>query len=208
MAIDEETFNTWNNVGKLYEEKFMHLDIYNHTYDTFLNLLPSSNATVLDIGCGPGNISNYLYNLKPGLKITGIDMSPNMIELAKNNIPHADFIVLDIQNIHKLTSLFDGIVAGFCIPYLCYNDVSDFLEKLGNIISEKGIFYLSFVEGAYNNSGYLTSSNGMRAYFYYYSTDMITSLLVKYQFNILNIEIIDYSHSPGEKHIVIISKKL
>ncbi|MDA3615977.1 class I SAM-dependent DNA methyltransferase [Polluticaenibacter yanchengensis] len=208
MAIDKETFNTWNSVGKLYEEKFMHLDIYNHTYDTFLRLLPPDNASVLDIGCGPGNISRYLYNAKPGLKISGMDMSPNMIELAKKNIPAGSFSVLAIQEIHTLAKKYDGIVAGFCIPYLSLEEVSYLIGNIHNLISENGIFYLSFVEGDYNHSGYATASNGMRTYFHYYKPDTMAALLAKHQFKTLNIETVAYGHSPGEKHIVIISKKL
>jgi hypothetical protein len=31
------TFDTWNKVAQIYQEKFMDLDIYNDTYDAFLN---------------------------------------------------------------------------------------------------------------------------------------------------------------------------
>lgn len=207
MAIDKETFNTWNSVGKLYEEKFMDMDIYNHTYDTFLRLLTPDNASVLDIGCGPGNISRYLYNAKSGLKISGMDMSPNMIELAKKNIPTGSFSVLAIQEIDTLAKKYDGIVAGFCIPYLSLEEVSHLIGNIHNLIAENGIFYLSFVEGDHKDSGYATASNGMRTYFHYYEPDTIVALLAKHQFNILNIEIIDYENSAREKHIIIISQK-
>ena len=43
--------------------------------------LPSSQATVLDIGCGTGSLSIVLAEL--GHKVTGIDLSPAMISLAQ-----------------------------------------------------------------------------------------------------------------------------
>ena len=79
----KETFDTWNKVAKLYQEKFMDLDLYDDTYDTFCAELPIENATILEIGCGPGNITKYLLNKRPDFRIEGIDISPNMIELAK-----------------------------------------------------------------------------------------------------------------------------
>ena len=53
----KETFKTWNKVASLYEDKFMDLDLYNNTYDYFCELV-KDNAKILEIGCGPGNITN------------------------------------------------------------------------------------------------------------------------------------------------------
>ena len=49
----QETFNTWNKVAKLYQDKFMDLDLYDDTYDTFCEAVNIENATILEIGCGP-----------------------------------------------------------------------------------------------------------------------------------------------------------
>ena len=85
MDTYKETFVTWNKVAKLYQDKFMDLDLYNDTYDTFCDQVNIRNATILDIGCGPGKITKYLLNKRPDFRIEGIDISPNMIELAKKN---------------------------------------------------------------------------------------------------------------------------
>jgi trans-aconitate methyltransferase len=86
----KETFDTWNKVARLYQEKFMDLDLYDDTYDTFCDEVNIENATILEIGCGPGNITKYILNKRPDFIIDGIDISPNMIELAKTNNPTAD----------------------------------------------------------------------------------------------------------------------
>lgn len=78
-----ETFETWNNVAKLYENKFMDLDLYNDTYEKFCEILLKKNSKILEIGCGPGNITKYLLAKRPDFDILGTDISPNMIELAK-----------------------------------------------------------------------------------------------------------------------------
>ncbi len=41
------------------------------------------------------------------------------------------------------------------------------------MLNENGMLYLSFVEGNYENSTYLTGSTGDRTYFYYYELDYI-----------------------------------
>ena len=46
------------------------------------NLMPSSVSTVLDIGCGPGDVMIRLAKAFPSLKITAVDGSQQMIQLA------------------------------------------------------------------------------------------------------------------------------
>ena len=43
--------------------------------------LPSTSAAILDVGCGTGSLSVILARL--GHKVTGIDLSPAMLALAK-----------------------------------------------------------------------------------------------------------------------------
>ena len=68
----------------------MNLDIYNDTYDLFCDKIEKINPQVLEIGCGPGNITRYILSKRPDLKIYGIDIAPNMIKLAKENNPTAN----------------------------------------------------------------------------------------------------------------------
>ena len=72
----KETFETWNKITTLYQNKFMDLDLYNDTYDSFCNSLSKENSSILEIGCGPGNITKYLLEQRPDLLILGIDVAP------------------------------------------------------------------------------------------------------------------------------------
>ena len=114
----KETFETWNKVALLYQDKFMDLDLYNETYDFVCNSIIKNKAKILEIGCGPGNITKYLLAKRPDFDIYGIDIVPNMIELAKRNNPTANFSIMDCRKISTLTTKFDGIICGFCLPYL------------------------------------------------------------------------------------------
>ena len=91
----------------------MDLELYNESYDSFCERLPAS-ATILEIGCGSGNITKYLLKKDAGYRITGIDVAPAMIELARINIPAADFMELDCRELNKIEKNFDGIICGFC----------------------------------------------------------------------------------------------
>jgi hypothetical protein len=47
----QETFDTWNKVAQLYEDKFMHLTIYNESYDFVCKHLQHLNSKLLEVGC-------------------------------------------------------------------------------------------------------------------------------------------------------------
>ncbi len=209
MDTYQETFDTWNKVAKLYQDKFMDLDLYDDTYDTFCEDVNIENATILEIGCGPGNITKYLLNKRPDFRVEGIDISPNMIELAKANNPTADFKVMDSREIDKLHSKFDGIICGFCLPYLSEFDSSKLVKDCGNLLNGKGILYISFVEGEYSKSGFQTASSGDRTYFYFHTLDNLTKELTTNNFEAIKILNKNFKKSIAteEVHTIIIARK-
>jgi len=204
----KETFDTWNKVANMYEEKFMDLDLYNSTYDKFCNLLEFKNPDVLEIGCGPGNITKYLISQRPDFNILGLDVAPNMIKLAKKNNPRANFDVMDVRSIGKLDKKFNGIVCGFLIPYLSETDRIELISNSSKLLTEKGIIYISFVEGQYGQSKYLKGSDGSQMFFYYHELDTLKSELIENNFQILNVEIVQYKRQDEvENHTILIAKK-
>ncbi|WTJ96905.1 class I SAM-dependent methyltransferase [Streptomyces sp. NBC_01537] len=51
----------------------------------------SELGPVLDVGCGPGTVTAYLA--ERGLDVSGVDLSPDMIENARRLYPHCRFSV-------------------------------------------------------------------------------------------------------------------
>ncbi len=46
-------------------------------------------GTVVDMGCGPGHVAAYLQGL--GVPMIGIDLSPEMVAVARQRSPHIAF---------------------------------------------------------------------------------------------------------------------
>jgi trans-aconitate 2-methyltransferase len=54
-------------------------------------------ATVVDLGCGPGNLTALLADRWRGARITGVDSSPEMIATARAAVPGVEFEVGDLR---------------------------------------------------------------------------------------------------------------
>ena len=204
----KETFDTWNKIASLYQDKFMELDFYNDTYDFICNSIDKPNAKLLEIGCGPGNITKYLIAKRPDFDLFGIDIAPNMVELARQNNPAAHFAVMDSRQINNLDSKYDGIVCGFCLPYLSQTETNELISNSYNLLSDNGLLYLSFVEGDPDKSDFKAGSGG-RVYFYYHKLDDITLQLNSFKFGEIKIFKVKYKISETEfdTHTILTAKK-
>lgn len=206
MDTAQETYETWNKIAGLYEEKFMAIDLYNQSYDLFCSYINKANAQVLEIGCGPGNICKYLLKKRPDLKILGTDFAPNMIALAAKNNPEAEFKVLDARQTKSLDRKFDAIISGFCLPYLDTTEVRTLVADLKYMLNPEGVLYLSFVPGDPRQSGLQTGSSGDRIYFHYHAQQMLPDLLQINGYRVLNELTVDYTRqSSKETHSIIIA---
>lgn len=205
----KETFETWNKIAKLYEDKFMDLDIYNDSYDFICTSISKHKATILEIGCGPGNITKYLLAKRPDFNILGIDIAPNMIESAENNNPTANFVVMDSRNIHEIKTTFDGIVCGFCLPYLSHSDSQKFIIDCYNLLNKNGFIYISFVEGDTSKSDFQVGSSGDRSFFYFHDLNEITNQLTENNFHDLQVFKVNFNRleTEIEIHTIITAKK-
>ena len=204
------TAEAFNNIASAYQDKFMELDLYNDTYDTFCQLVKKPNAKVLEVGCGPGNITKYILSKRPDLKITATDVAPNMLKLAKANNPTARFKLLDCREMEKLTDKFDAVISGFCMPYLSREDCAKFIQASHGLLNSNGILYFSTIEGDYQRSGYETGSSGQhKMYVYYHEESYLRQALTACGFELINVVRKEYpmQEGPSSVHLIIIAKK-
>ncbi|MGK0364650.1 MAG: SAM-dependent methyltransferase, partial [Saprospiraceae bacterium] len=197
----------WNKVADLYQEHFMDLDLYNDTYDTFCKSV-TRNATILEIGCGPGNITKYILDKRPDFELLGIDVAPNMIDLARKNNSEAEFKVMDCRELDTISGKFDAILCGFCLPYLSKEDSTKLIKDSFDLLQNEGKIYLSVLEGDYEKSGFQSGSTGDKTYFYYYGEAFLISELKRNGF--YDFEIVRKVYPRGkesEVHLIIMGRK-
>jgi ubiquinone/menaquinone biosynthesis C-methylase UbiE len=205
----KETFETWNKIASLYQDKFMNLDLYNNTYDIICDSITVQNAKILEVGCGPGNISKYMLNKRPDFDILGIDIASNMIELAKINNPTAHFVQMDSRRLDEINNKFDGIVCGFVLPYISQIDSIKFIGDCYSLLTEGGLLYISFVEGDPEKSGFKMGSTGYKSFFYYYNLNELIQQLLNFKFQQPEIYKVKFkrTESEFETHTILTVKK-
>jgi 2-polyprenyl-3-methyl-5-hydroxy-6-metoxy-1,4-benzoquinol methylase len=188
------TIDTYNKLAQAYQDRFMDLDIYNHTYDSFCNFVDVKNPKVLEIACGPGNVSRYLLKQRPDFKILGIDLAEKMIQLAKVNNPTVDYQVMDCLDINQFDQKFDAVMSGFCMPYISKDDCLKQIQYVSNLLNPNGIFYLSTMEDDPEKSGLKGSPNhDDKVYMFFHQAEYLIQALEQNGFEILDIQRQDYA---------------
>lgn len=100
---------------------------------------------ILEIGCGPGEIANYLHKLK--VKIKGIDLSDKMVEQARKLNPKIKFEPGDVMKLKYKDNSIGGIVAFYLIVNFSLADINKALIEIYRVLKKGGIFLTSFHTG-------------------------------------------------------------
>ena len=201
-----DTIKAYNNSAKEFMEKIGLIKNYNETYDYLVEKL-SENNDILDLACGPAQISKYIRE-KINVNIFGVDLSREMLKLAKINIPDGIFYEDSIITF-KTNIFFDVLIIGFGIPYLDNEQVKLCIKNSISLLKEKGYIYLSFMEG--ESQGFEKTSFGGNNNFYifYHKKNEIEKILKENNIKIEKEFILDYNESNERitKDIILIGKK-
>lgn len=99
---------------------------YHRIVERFLRFHVPPGMSVLEIGCGTGDL---LDTLAPS-RGTGLDISPKMVEIARSKHPDLTFVVGDAQDL-PLSETFDYVILSDVIGYL--EDVQRAFEELRKV---------------------------------------------------------------------------
>lgn len=182
----EPVKDVFNKNAELYQEKYMDVSLYAETFDLFCGYLPNGSS-VLELACGPGNVTRHLLDRRPDLNILATDIAENMIALAKKNCPEAAFKLFDCRNIGELYERFNGIMAGFVFPYLPKEDCVQVIIDAVKVLNPGGVMYISTMEDDYSTSGWRKSSKGDKVYMYNHEEGYLTEALKRNRFTIAGV---------------------
>lgn len=100
-------------------------------------------ASILDVACGTGVL--FPDYISRGATVTGVDLSPEMVKIAKEKFPQAEVICADAQT-HCFSKKFDAVMIYNAFPHFSHPE--RLMENLA---------------GALKDGGRLTVAHGMSA---------------------------------------------
>jgi 2-polyprenyl-3-methyl-5-hydroxy-6-metoxy-1,4-benzoquinol methylase len=209
MDKNKQAIDVFNKLAKVYQDKFMDVSLYHDSFDVFCSHIKKEKASVLELACGPGNITQYLLKKRPDLNILGTDLAPNMIELATINNPQASFQLLDSRAITSLNKTYDAIMCGFCLPYLSKEEAIQLITDAAKVLTNDGVIYISTMEDDYSKSEFKKGSSGDEIFMHFHEGDYLTDVLRANGFKHLDIKRQNYPTTDGSKvtDLIIIAQK-
>src|SRR5699024_12286528 len=109
-----------------------------------LDLLPP-DAHVLDLGSGTG-LPTARQLVQAGVRVPGHEISERMIELARVNVPEAEFVRADILDLQPVETQYDAIVAFFSLLCLPRARIPEALSRVRASLLTGGLLCRSMVE--------------------------------------------------------------
>ena len=97
---------------------------------------------VCDLGCGPGQVAHYLR--KRGIAVCGMDLSPGMVERARQLNPDIEFCCGDMRALDVPEGAWAGIAAFYAIVNLAPADVAQAMREMERVLRPGGQLLLSF----------------------------------------------------------------
>lgn len=204
MDKSKQASSVYDKIAEPYAKEFSKSSEY---IDEFLTLLPK-NAKILDVGCGVGVDAGYMAS--KGFEVVGIDLSKEMLKLAKQKFPKIDFRKQDIRKLDFPPNSFDGILASCSLIHIPKKDVPALLNKFHNMLKENGVIYTA-LQGGKSEEIFVNEpfKPDEKLFLNIISFDEIKNLLVNAKFSIVK----KYERQPKSKEelnftkLFVIAKK-
>ena len=141
MSNNEEIYNYYQRLAKRYDR-----DRFDNSYGRYIHqqetelldklLKDTERCSVLDLACGTGRHLTYAEY--------GVDISPNMIDVATKKYPDAQLIVADAADTRFPANCFDTVIAFHLLMHLPDEKIKSILTEAHRILKKQGRFIVDF----------------------------------------------------------------
>lgn len=148
--IVKENFNQSDQTYYAFESKY---SFFCEITSRLINLILESGfvdssftdspISILDVGCGTGNSTSKICQLFPNANVCGIDLSPKMIETARNSFSGISFLTGDGENLLSYFSpnTFDLII--YTASIFMMPDQEKSLSQARELLKPNGVVAVS-----------------------------------------------------------------
>lgn len=141
--LNPKLWDFWSKrYTKLWVQKWVLGPSRENVINRLNNLKPDNKISLLDMGCGIGQLCGEIKREFPHWQIKGIDISTGMIEKANQNFP-SNNITFEVKGIHEETDHYDVITTTHSFPYVLHKEsvlkqIFSLLKPGGRILMAMG----------------------------------------------------------------------
>ncbi len=163
-------------------------------------------SKVLDLGCGAGvPVAKFL--VKKGYRVIGIDFSKSMIKLARQNVPKAKVLEMDITRMKFKPNSFDSAVSFYALIHIPREKHAGIYKKLHKILKPGATMFVNACGIDANGwEGYEKKYLGVPMFWSFYGPKRTSKIISNAGFEILWSKVLKLG---GEKQfwVLAINKK-
>ncbi len=159
---EDYTDRTSEGGDREFQEKMM---------DKTLSILKTNKPRIIDLGCGDGRDTAYFR--EKGLDVTGIDLSNEMISIARKKYPDCTFLQMDMRDTIFPDDTFNCAWASASIIHIPKKELSHVEKEVYRILEPNGVFAFNFKVGEGEGYEKTETMEDHERYFSYYTLDEI-----------------------------------
>jgi ubiquinone/menaquinone biosynthesis C-methylase UbiE len=141
----------------------------------FAELVPA--GPVVDVGCGPGYVTAHLASL--GLDVSGIDLSPGMVEVARRAYPAVPFSVGSMLALDLAHGSVAGLVAYYSIVNIPRSELPAVFAEFARVLAPGGVLLMVFQVGDEVRHGTEWLGHPIDLHVYRNQPDVVAGLLAE-----------------------------
>lgn len=141
--------NLYADLAEVYEAMYQTFIDYEQEFACYTQLLgdQGGGSSLLEIGCGTGNLASRFS--QAGFLYTGLDLSSDMLDIARRKHPAGTFAVADMRHFDLEEPSNAVVMAGRTISYLLTNqDLSDCFASVRRNLQAGGLFCFDFIDAS------------------------------------------------------------
>jgi tRNA (cmo5U34)-methyltransferase len=115
---------------------------------------------ILELGIGTGETAKRILAAHPGAELTAIDSSEEMLERARNVVPHADLRLARLED-DLPTGPFDLVVSALAVHHLDGPGKQNLFRRVAEALAPSGTFVLADVIVPEDDADVVTPIDGV-----------------------------------------------
>ena len=161
--------------------------------ERFVDTLPQS-PKVLDLGCGTGiPIADLLVDR--GADVVGVDRSKGLLDLARSNVPAADFVHGDVVTFNA-EGRYDGVVLWDVIFHIERHKHRDILERIAGWLRPQGLLIVT--SGGSDHPPFTDVMFGQEFFYDAHPPEAFRQLCRAVGFEVIELDVLD--EPDGERN--------